>query len=468
MTQPLWTAADIATATGAQILGVWSVNGVSIDSRTVAEGELFVALVGENNDAHEYIDQALARKAGALLLSRLPANLPAGAPVALVKDTMVALEALGQFARKRCKAKFAAVTGSVGKTSTKEALTQLLAKQALTYGSKGNLNNNFGVPLSLARLPVKSTYGVFELGMNHPGEIAPLSQQVAPSVVIVTTIAPAHVEYFDDGVEGIAREKASIAAGLTPGGTAILTRDTPYYEVLYEAAKAAGAARIFSFGTDVAADVRLTAYVPDADGAEVSINFFGRWFTYRIGAQGKHQAINSLGVLAAIDAIGGNVEQAMEDYAEIGAPAGRGQRSVLAWGKGEIVLFDESYNASPVAVRAALGVLGQQPGRRIVVLGDMLELGAGGPEMHMGLLDAVNAAGLHKVFACGPLMKPLYDALPEASKGLWAPTSEALKSALLALIAPGDVVTIKGSLGMRMGPLVAAVREASSAKGSAS
>lgn len=467
MTQPLWTSADITAATGAQVMGAWTASGVSIDSRSIEAGELFVALVGENNDAHDYLDQVMARGAGGMLLSKRPAGLPANAPVALVPDTMAALEALGQFARKRCHAKVAAVTGSVGKTATKEALTQLLAKQAPTYGSKGNLNNNFGVPLSLARLPAQVDYAVFELGMNHPGEIAPLARQAAPQVVIVTTIAPAHVEYFPDGVEGIAREKASIAAGLVPGGTAILTRDTPHYAMLYEAAKAAGASRIISFGTDVAADVRLTAYTPDADGAAVSINYLGNWFDYRIGAQGKHQAINSLGVLTAVAAIGGDFEQAMEDYASISAPAGRGQKLTLSWGKGEIALFDESYNASPVAVRAAMAVLGQQTGRRIAVLGDMLELGVGGPEMHLGLLDAVVGAGLYKVYACGPLMKPLFEALPSAQRGLWAATAEGLKAALLGEIAGGDVITIKGSLGMRMGPLVAAVKEASSAKGSA-
>lgn len=467
MTQLLWTSADIAAATGAQITGAWTASGVSIDSRSIEAGELFVALVGENNDAHDYLDQVMARGAGGLLLSKRPAGLPADAPVALVDDTVEALEALGQFARQRCNAKVAAVTGSVGKTATKEALTQLLAKQEPTYGSKGNLNNNFGVPLSLARLPAKSTYAVFELGMNHPGEIAPLARQVRPQVVIVTTIAPAHVEYFPDGIEGIAREKASIAAGLTPGGTVILTRDTPHYAMLYEAAKAAGASKIVSFGVDVAADVRLMSYSPDADGAEVTANVFGRWLTYRIGAQGKHQAVNSLGVLAAVAAIGGDMDQAAEDYAAIGAPAGRGQKLTLPWGKGEIALFDESYNASPVAVRAAMSVLGQQKGRRIAVLGDMLELGTGAPDMHFGLLDALLGAGLYKVYACGPLMKRLFNALPTAQRGLWAETSDGLKAALLGEIAAGDVITIKGSLGMRMGPLVAAVKEASSAKGSA-
>jgi UDP-N-acetylmuramoyl-tripeptide--D-alanyl-D-alanine ligase len=437
---------------------------VSLDSRSVGAGEIFIALIGENNDAHRFVGDAFAKGAAAALVSR-PVEGVDPARLVLVDDTMRGLEAMGRFARSRSLAKVAAVTGSVGKTSTKEALTRLLALQAPTYGNKGNLNNIFGVPLSLARLPMDAKYAVFELGMNMPGEIGPLSRQVRPDVVIITAIAPAHVGNFADGVAGIAREKAAITEGLNPGGTAILCRDTPHYGILASAAEQAGA-RIISFGEDAASDVRLVSYEALPSGGRLAADFAGERLNWTVGASGRHQGLNSLAVLAAVGAMGADVARAAADYAAIAAPAGRGERLVLPWGAGSITLFDDSYNASPVAVNAALAVLGAQEGRRIVVLGDMLELGDEAAELHLSLLPALEAAGPDRFFACGPHMKTVYDAAPAALRAGWAATAAELLPQILADVRAGDVVTVKGSLGMRMGPLVAALKEASARQGS--
>ncbi len=448
----LWTQKTTARATGGLAVGAWTATGVSIDSRTVQPGDLFVALRGDTHDAHAYVAQALQAGAVAAVVDRIVEE-----PHLLVPDTMRALEDLGRFARARTDARIAAITGSVGKTSSKEALTQLLAAQAPTYGSHGNLNNNFGVPLSLARLPEASRFGVFELGMNHAGEIAPLARQVRPHVALVTAIAPAHVEFFADGEAGIAREKASIAEGLEPGSTLILPRDSVHFAAMRTAYPT-----ILSFGADAGADSRLLDWQPGADGIDViEATLLGQRRRYRWGLAGRHQALNSLGVLTALVLLGGDLDAACAAGATLRPIAGRGERLTLPWQGGTIILLDESYNASPAAVRAALSVLATVPGRRILVLGDMLELGAEADALHAGLADAVEATGLARLYLAGPYTEALARALPEGRVTRHAARTADLIETITADLAPGDAVLVKGSLGMKMRPLVEALRAAS-------
>lgn len=447
----LWTHITAAEATRGTASGVFSATGVSIDSRTVQPGDLFVALRGENNDAHAYVPQALAAGAAAAVVDH-----PVDGPHLVVPDTMRALEDLGAFARARVSAKVAAITGSVGKTSSKEALTQLLAAQAPTYGSRGNLNNNFGVPLSLARLPADVTYGVFELGMNHPGEIAPLSRQAKPHVALVTAIAPAHVEFFSDGEAGIAREKASIAEGLLPGGVLILPRDSQHFAAMRTAYP-----EVLSFGTAPDADSRLIAWQPGTDGIDtIEADILGTRCRYRWGMAGRHQALNSLGVLTTLVRLGGDLSRALSDAEALRPMAGRGERLVLPWLGGTITLLDESYNASPTAVRAALHVLATLPGRRLLVLGDMLELGDHAADLHAGLAEAVDGAGLDRVYLAGTHIAALAQTLPPGRVTTHAALTQDLIAPVLADLKPGDAILVKGSLGMKMKPLVEAIKTA--------
>ncbi|MFY8106709.1 MAG: UDP-N-acetylmuramoyl-tripeptide--D-alanyl-D-alanine ligase [Elstera sp.] len=448
----LWTQKSAALATGGVAVDAWTATGVSIDSRTVQPGDLFVALRGENHDAHAYVGQALQAGAVAAVVDRVVEG-----PHLLVPDTMQALEDLGRVARARTDARVAAITGSVGKTSSKEALTQLLSLQAPTYGSRGNLNNNFGVPLSLARLPEASRFGVFELGMNHPGEIAPLARQVRPHVAVVTAIAPAHVEFFADGEMGIAREKASIAEGLDPGGTLILPRDSVHFPLM-----SAAYPTVLSFGTSIEADSRLLDWQPGTDGIDtIEAEILGQRRRYRWGLAGQHQALNSLAVLTALVTLGGNLDAACAAGESLRPVAGRGERLTLPWQGGTITLLDESYNASPAAVRAALSVLATLPGRRVLVLGDMLELGTEADALHAGLADAVEATGLSRLYLSGPHTAALAKALPVGRVTRHAARTADLIETVTADLAPGDAVLVKGSLGMKMRPLVEALRTAS-------
>ena len=461
MTQaPLWTAAEIAAATGGQSARDFTATGVSIDSRTLECGDLFVALQGPTFDGHDFVAKALQRGAGGALVHRRPQDLPADAPVIEVADTMRALEDLGRAARARTAARIAAVTGSVGKTSTKEALRAVLSQFGATYASIGNLNNQWGAPLSLARMPRDSRYGVFELGMNHAGEISPLSQMVRPQVAIITTVEPVHIEFFAS-VEGIADAKAEIFDGLQPNGTAILPFDNPHFARLEGKAKRMGA-RVLTFGAGDGAWARLLDCRVTPTGTEIAAEIGGKRLRYRLAALGSHQALNSLAVLAAAFAFDLDLDQALPGFAAFEALKGRGKRETLNIPGGAIELIDEGYNASPASVGAALRLLGQLPttfgGRRIVVLGDMRELGERGPQLHRDLAPNLSAAKVDLAFLVGPLMQGLYELLPPAMRGAHRPSSEAMVATLVAAIRPGDTVLIKGSLGTRMAPLVEAVR----------
>jgi UDP-N-acetylmuramoyl-tripeptide--D-alanyl-D-alanine ligase len=472
MTTPaLWPAAEAAAATNGMQVGEWSAAGVSIDSRSVVAGDLFVALRGPNFDGHDYVKDALARGAAAVMVDRVPQGVPHDAPLLVVDDTMDGLTDLARFARMRSEARVVGVTGSVGKTSTKEALKLALSATAPAYASQGNLNNQWGAPLSLSRMPEQVSYGVFELGMNHAGEIAPLSRLVEPDVAIITNVEAVHAAHFHS-VEGIADAKAEIFRGMGPESTAILNRDNPFFPRLVAHARTQGVGRIWSFGEHAEADARLIDCSLHTAASAVNAMILGEPLRYTLSAPGKHWVLNSLSVLLAAKGLGANIAGAARAMGRITPLRGRGARVTIELQRGgqagKLVLIDESYNASPVSVAASLEVLGGvdsgPDGRRIAVLGDMLELGPDSPALHAGLKQHVLANDIDLVFTCGPDMKQLHDALPEGRRGAHAADSAALAAILAEAVRPGDCVMVKGSLGSRMAVIVEALENLRAAR----
>ncbi len=457
----LWQSSEVTKATGGISAMDWSAAGVSIDSRTVEQDDLFIAISGPNFDGHDFVQGALDNGAVAAIVAQAVEGVSAVTPLLKVSDTFVALNDLGRAGRDRTSAKVIAVTGSVGKTGVKEALGQLLSVQGETSYSRGSFNNHFGVPLSLTRLPQNAEYAVFELGMNHAGELTPLSQMVRPIVAIVTTVEPAHIEFFSS-VDDIARAKAEIFNGLEKGGTAILNQDNEYYELLSDAATAAGAGRVIGFGVHNGAQYKLLDFVLRSDGSSVEASFNGYRFSYQLAMPGRHWVMNSLAVLATVEAVGADVFAAARAFAQIKPPKGRGERHSISIGDGSIELIDDSYNASPVSIAAALEVLAQAElgpsGRRIAALGDMRELGDKSADLHQGLATYVAAAGVDLVYAAGPEMKHLCDALPGTISVVHTTTSKILIQPLLDEVQPGDVVLVKGSAGSLMGQVVEALK----------
>ena len=457
----LWQSSEVTKATGGISAMDWSAAGVSIDSRTVEQDDLFIAISGPNFDGHDFVQGALDNGAVAAIVAQAVEGVSAVTPLLKVSDTFVALNDLGRAGRDRTSAKVIAVTGSVGKTGVKEALGQLLSGQGETSYSRGSFNNHFGVPLSLTRLPQNAEYAVFELGMNHAGELTPLSQMVRPIVAIVTTVELAHIEFFSS-VDDIARAKAEIFNGLEKGGTAILNQDNEYYELLSDAATAAGAGRVIGFGVHNEAQYKLLDFVLRSDGSSVEASFNGYRFSYQLAMPGRHWVMNSLAVLAAVEAVGADVFAAARAFAQIKPPKGRGERHSISIGDGSIELIDDSYNASPVSIAAALEVLAQAElgpsGRRIAALGDMRELGDKSADLHQGLATYVAAAGVDLVYAAGPEMKHLCDALPGTIGVIHTATSKILIQPLLDEVQPGDVVLVKGSAGSLMGQVVEALK----------
>jgi UDP-N-acetylmuramoyl-tripeptide--D-alanyl-D-alanine ligase len=454
LSQALWSAAEIAAATGGKVQGDWSVSGVSIDSRSLQPGELFIALRGARHDGHDFVAQALARGAAAMV-HRVPAGL-ADAPLLVVEDTMAALTALGHAGRKRSRARIAAITGSVGKTGSKDALRLALGEQAPTHASAASHNNHWGVPLSLSRTPHGTAFAVYELGMNAPGEIAALTRIVRPHVALITAIAPAHLGFFAS-LDAIAAAKAEIFQGLEPGGCAVLNADDAQFGRLRELAQAAGAARVIGFGASAAASARLLDARLDADGSDLSMTLDGRRLAFRIGAPGRHWVSNSLGVLATAGALGADVERAAAALAGFKPPRGRGERRRIARPDGAITLIDDSYNANPASVRAALGVLATAPGRKLLALGDMLELGAQSAALHAELASPIDELAIDQVFTAGPAMRHLHEALPAHRRGAHAESARALLPILQAELKDGDTLLVKGSLGSAMGQIVDAL-----------
>ena len=450
----LWTAKDAAAATHGTAIGDWAAPNVSIDSRSVTAGDLFVAIKGPNFDGHAFVADALAKGAAAAVVSQRPAGASDTTPLLVVKEPLAALEDLGRAARARSQGRIVAVTGSVGKTSTKEALKLVLSAQGLTHASEGSLNNHWGVPLSLSRLPKTARFGVFELGMNHAGELTPLSQMVRPHVAIITTIEAVHLEFFDS-VDGIAAAKAEIFTGLVPGGIAVLNQDNDYFAYLAREAVAKGAT-VVAFGSAKGAWAQLLSYEPTNEGGRIAAEIGGKRLSFAVGAPGRHWALNSLAVLAAAVHLGADLEQAAATLATLSAPKGRGARHQIAIDDGSFTLIDESYNASPAALRATLAVLAGMKGRKIAVLGDMLELGSESAAIHAGLApDAAAAADL--VCTAGRDMGALYEALPREKRAGHAAKAEDLLPLVRKLIRPGDAVMVKGSHGSRMGLIVDAL-----------
>jgi UDP-N-acetylmuramoyl-tripeptide--D-alanyl-D-alanine ligase len=462
--RPLWTVQAMAAAMGAVPAGPLplSVPGISIDTRTVATGEAFFAIKGDNRDGHEFVEAALAAGAGlAVVAADRRDRFPAVAPLLVVADVLDGLRDLARAARARTQAKIVAVTGSVGKTSTKEALRLALGADGETHASVASYNNHWGVPLSLARCPDTARYAVFEIGMNHAGEIEPLTRLVRPQVAIVTTVEPVHLEFFRS-VEAIADAKAEIFLGLEPGGAAVINRDNPQFARLERAAQDAGVARIVAFGEHARADARLIRCALQSEGSTVEARILGTEVTYKLGAPGRHLVLNSLAVLAASALAGADLALAALALAKLQPASGRGARISLEMPGGTALLIDESYNANPASMRAALALLGHSQvgprGRRIAILGDMLELGPRGRDLHRELAEAVLANEVDLVFCCGPLMRGLWEALPSGRQGSYAEASTALEPQVLAAIQPGDAVMVKGSLGSRMAPIVKALQ----------
>jgi len=457
---PLWTLNDIAAAVSANALRDGDVGGVSIDTRTLQKGDLFVALK-DARDGHDFVGDAIARGAAAALVSHDLARVVAADKLIRVADTQIALEALGRARRAQVSARVAAVTGSVGKTSTKEALRHLLDLQGRTHASAASYNNLWGVPLSLARMPRETQYGIFEIGMNHAGEITPLTAQVRPHVAIVTMAAAVHLEHFPS-VAAIADAKGEIFSGLEPGGVAVINGDLEWSERLKAHAARAKPSRIVTYGRTDGCDVRLTSAALGEETSDVAVDFFGEKLSYRIGAPGEHWAINSLGVLAVIHALGADAMRAAGDMASLSALAGRGARERIAARGGAFELIDESYNANPLSMAAAIATLGRakpaKGGRRIAVLGDMLELGPLAGELHAGLAKPLAANRIDAVFASGPLMHYLWAAIAADQRGGYAATSAELAIALADEVKAGDIVMVKGSYGSKMRVVVEALR----------
>ena len=453
----LWTAGELVAATGGTLTRDFVASGVSIDSRTVTSGDLFIALQGPNFDAHAFVGDALAKGATGAMVAQVPDGIADEAPLLVVADTLEGLTALGNAARRRSRARIVAVTGSVGKTGTKEALRLALAGQGLTHASVGSFNNQWGVPLSLARMPRDADFGVFELGMNHPGELTELSQLARPHVALVTTIEVAHLGFFAS-LEEIADAKAEIFDGIEAGGAAVLNRDNPFYARLAKAASKRGITRIIDFGEHAQAAIRLLDCRLGETASAVTASVMGEVLDYTIALPGRHWVMNSLAVLGAVKAVGGDAGAAAATFAQLTGLPGRGRRHTIAVQGGSFDLIDESYNASPAAVRAAIAVLAAAAvavgGRRIMVLGDMRELGGEAGRLHAELAAPLVAAGIDLVYTVGDDAAQLHAALPETMRGAHSATAAEMAPIIAAALRAGDVVTVKGSLSMRMAAIV--------------
>ena len=453
----LWTADEAARATGGTVRSPWTVSGISIDTRTIQPGDLFVALQGDARDGHAFVAEALAKGAAAALVSHAPENVAGDAPLLVVGNTLAALEALGRAARARTGAKVIAVTGSAGKTTTKEMLRRMLSQQGDVAASAASYNNHWGVPLSLARMPRETRFGVFEIGMNHAGEIRNLVRHVLPHVAVITTIAPAHIEFFGT-LEAIADAKAEILEGIVPGGACVLPVDNSQFVRLKHRAKELSVRTIASFGSGSAADALLVSAEAVEGGQQIVASISGETVGFRVSAPGRHIALNAIAALVSAKLVGADVVRAAAALDGFTALKGRGARSPA----GDIDVIDESYNANPASMAAALDVLAgtetRPGGRRIAVLGDMLELGAEAGRLHAQLAPDVTAAGVDLLFLCGPAMRALWSEIPAGIQGAWRETSAELAPEVIRRIRSGDVVLVKGSLGSRMALIVDALK----------
>lgn len=468
----LWSAIEAGQATRGQTRGRWQATGLSTDTRALQPGEMFIALKSRDfpdlrgqaeSDGHKYIRTALEKNAGAVIVEDVPDDLRHDLRVLQVPATRQALLDLGAAARKRTGAVVVGVTGSVGKTSTREMLGLTFSAFGPTHTSKENFNNIIGVPLTLANLPREADFAVIEMGMDRAGEMTALAQLAQPHIAIITTVAGVHLANFPDGIDGVARAKAEIFAGLQAGGAAIINRDDATYTIVHDCARAADVNHIYTFGEHADADARLIECVEARNGCRARAQIMDTEVSFFIPA-GRHQVMNALAVLLAVKAAGLNIVQAAEKFAEFAPIRGRGQEEKIDIGDPEnpVILIDESYNASPPAMNAAFRVLALidpgRGGRRIAILGDMLELGSDAPRLHADLALPLRAANIDLVYTCGTLMKHLHDALPANARGAHRNNSAELAQIVPDVLVPGDVVMVKGSHSSRMDLVVEALR----------
>lgn len=460
MDNTLWTSEIVDELLESESSKPWIATGVSIDSRTLKKGDLFIALSGDNFDGHNFIEQAEQAGAAACLVHDVTVRTQL--PTIFVQDTFRALEKLGVAARDRTAAKVIAITGSVGKTSTKEALYIAFSALGKTIASQGGLNNHWGLPLSLARIPEDHDYAVLEIGMNHPGEIRSLVEMARPHIAIITTVADVHRAFFKSTDE-IALAKAEIFEGVEPGGTLIINRDTPTYPILLEEAQKHPDHKILTFGAHIEADIRMQTVTMNQKSCVVHAVIQGKEIEYTLNTTAQHLAFNSLSVLASVVALGEDVEKAAKALADFTPLLGRGNQESIRLNGGSFLLIDESYNASPVAVKAALSVLGSTPkhahGRRIFVFGDMGELGDEAQRFHVDLAPVIEDEKIDLFYSCGEISEALFQALPETKRGEHVQNSDALAKILKDQVNVGDIVLVKGSRAMKMEKIVEALKE---------
>ena len=460
----LWTSEALVAAMDGRPVGRLpeGVTGISIDTRTLAPGEAFFAIKGENFDGHDFATAAMA--AGAALLVVAEARLPSlgrtSMPMIVVPDVLAALEKAGLAARARSKAKIIAVTGSAGKTTTKEMLRHGLLASGTVHASDRSFNNHWGVPLTLARMPANCDYAIFEIGMNHAGEIRPLVKMVRPHIAVITLIAAAHLGHFNN-LDEIARAKAEIFEGLEPDGHALINRDDGKWKVLEKTAQAAGVAHAWGFGENARAQFKLLKYSDHPNGSTITARIGGQEVSARIGVPGRHIVQNALAVLGAVQLAGADLAKAALALGGIVAERGRGRRHTLSHKGGSFTLIDESYNANPASMKAALELLASAPvgegGRRIAVLGDMLELGSHSAKLHAGLADVIAATNTDMVFMAGPEMKALAEQLPADFPAEYRAETEELQALLIQAVKPGDAVMVKSSNGIGFSRIVDAL-----------
>ncbi|MEO7223807.1 MAG: UDP-N-acetylmuramoyl-tripeptide--D-alanyl-D-alanine ligase [Devosia sp.] len=460
--QPLWTVAEAVAATGGRPEGLSDgpLSSVSIDSREIAHEALFVAIKGDTLDGHDYVEAALAAGASAALVSEDWHKAHAGEKLIVVPDPLEALRALGRAARARSKALIVAVTGSAGKTTTKEAIRTVLAAAGKTHYSIKSFNNHWGVPLMLARLPREAQFGVFEIGMNHAGEITPLTRLVRPHVAVVTTVAAAHLEFFPS-ISDIARAKAEIFEGLEEGGTVVLNTDHDYLHILFERARELGIGRIVTYGYDDDADYCIAT--PEVAGPRTyaRVTRGDDALDLNLQVRGRHMVANATAALAVSQIAGMDRYSALRTLAEFDATEGRGETTRIGPRDKPLLLVDESYNANVASMNAAMEVFAMTPplgGKKVLVLGDMLELGEQGADLHRSLKNAVLATGASHVFLVGRAIEPLADDLDEGLVAGRARRIEDLLEPILSSLAFGDAVMVKGSKGVRLASLVAEIK----------
>lgn len=456
----LWIAAEAEAATLGHARCAFEATGISIDTRTLKPGDLFIALNGEARDGHDFVRAAFEARAAAALVARDPGGLPPQAALLTVAHTQRGLEDLGRASRARSNAKIVAVTGSAGKTTTKEMLRLAFGALGRTHASSASYNNQWGVPLSLAAMPRDTQFGVIEIGMNHFGEIRTLAGFARPHVALVTAIAPAHLEFFGT-CEAIADAKSEIFEGLVPGGAALIPADSPYAGRLAVRAKQSGVSRILAFGEKPGSDARLISMSEGDNGQKIEAEILGRAVAFRVGAPGAHIARNAVGALLTVAEAEGDVLNAAAALSQFAALKGRGAQFQIAVAGGWVTVIDESYNANPASMAAALALLGsaKTSGRRIAVLGDMLEMGPEGPVHHAALVRDIEAARADLVFVNGPQMRALWDALPATRRGAHGPTSVDIASHVISALRAGDVVLVKGSLGSKMAVIIDALKK---------